>query len=215
VGRAKTTNANPTYLKQALVGVRTGTTLAAIFVASATICFVIWGMSWGVKLSLLLLGFSVVMTLPELLSLHSLRQTRISLAASDMVPPRAPNDDFEFTISDDKYNHYERRVMMDGYCIRIQILDSLFSNIRSQAEAMAENIGDVAVRFREFKNKEAQKMPALADEIIRLEIDTFLFLPHSSPSGFTAEVYLTPASGGEPWTARWDGLDFRDLRLEP
>ncbi|HUS18891.1 MAG TPA: hypothetical protein VMZ25_04530 [Terriglobales bacterium] len=187
--------------------------LVGLCLATSGVVTLIWGFIWVVKLLLGIAAFCCIWTAMDTFSWYRFRRRATSPASSAVE--LLPNSDFDLADTDDKYNHYERRVMMDGHCVSIQVIEPLFSKIQPRVQVMAENVHDLAQRFQHFKQKESVRMSAFADEILQLQVDSFLFLPDgSSPNGFIAHVYFTAASGGEPWTALWDGNDFRDLRLE-
>jgi hypothetical protein len=120
---------------------------------------------------------------------------------------------FTLVVSED-VDWYQRQIFVDGnpVTVRVGTTRALPDIALPHAAAICDASGELAADLRRFKAAEAERQPASADEIQKLEIDTIDFVNPRRPD--TGEVSFTALSGGECWTCLLVRGRLCDLLME-
>jgi hypothetical protein len=208
------TQASSVYAKQSRIAARASFKLSLFLTVAGLFCLAVWGFLWYVKVLLGLALIFVIDTALELGNVRFIHSRRRRVSAAPSGSEFKPNNDLEFISSSEEGAWFERRIIVNGRRLRVQIPPRILSIVRPKADELLASLAELLSKFELFKSLEAQRNPRFAEEIRRLEIARLYFASKKQPN--LLEVIFTVQSGGEPWTALWDQdrSEFRDLRLE-
>lgn len=192
------------------MAIRSELRLSLLLVVFTLLVYWRWGYGPWIKGLLIVSAFFVVVATVEFAASTFLTKRK---AEDNEAPPLktvVPNDGFEL-VTDQDGRRFESCLAIKGQPLVIHISAKLSTAKIEQAKLLAAtllmNPVDTMKKFERFKSREAERRPEYSDEIKKLKIDWILFGPQ------VGEVYFTPESGGEPWSAAYKNDDFCDLEL--
>lgn len=202
--------ASSTYAKQTRARIRSAFQLSLLLVAVTLLVYWRWGYGPWIKGLFIVSGFFAAVAALEFVASALPSKLKAKTNGAPPVKTIVPNDDF-LLVDDPDGGRFERRLVVAGQPLVIHISAKLSAEKIERAKLLAAtllaNPVETMKKFEQFKSREAERRPEYSDEIKRLKIDCIQL------GSQVGEVYFTPESGGEPWSAAYENSDFSDLEL--